>query len=263
VATIRSSLPEYGTADTEDGPVWITVKSEDPEIVYNVPANLMTVFPGEEHGLESSAAVRDVAINSYRRHRNEGGNDLVFLNLIGARLGELDLERFKRHVGYCLLPNGTCTNMVRQVDGRYTDSTDFDFMSGYSSDQGIGQAGMGIWLEHFALPAVVNECLLQSYTGTLRLFPNWPADRDATFETLRAEGAFLVSARQRDGRVQWVEITSEAGNRLELYNPWPETGAHIDRESELQAMTVTDAVIALDTRPGETITVEPAAPRSE
>jgi hypothetical protein len=153
--------------------------------------------------------------------------------------------------------------MVRQVDGRYTDATDFDFMSGYSSDQGIGQAGMGIWFENFALPAVVNECLLQSYTGTLRLFPNWPADRDATFETLRAVGAFLVSARQRDGRVQWVEITSEAGNRLELYNPWPEAGAHIDREGELQTMTVTDAVIALDTRPGETITVEPAAPGPE
>ena len=52
---------------------------------------------------------------TYRNQRNEGGNDLVFLNLQGARLGLLDLERFKRQINYCLLPNGTCTDMVLQV----------------------------------------------------------------------------------------------------------------------------------------------------
>lgn len=32
-----------------------------------------------------------------------------------------------------------------------------------------------IWLENFALPAIINECLMQSYNGILRLFPNRPA----------------------------------------------------------------------------------------
>jgi hypothetical protein len=67
---------------------------------------------------------------------------------------------------------------------------------------------MGIWLENFALPAVLNECLLQSYSGTLRLFPNWPLERDAEFRTLRAAGAFLVSALLRAGKVQWVRCAA-------------------------------------------------------
>jgi alpha-L-fucosidase 2 len=50
-------------------------------------------------------------------------------------------------------------------------------------------ACMGVWVENFALPALIDECLLQSWSGTLRLFPNWPADRDAAFRTLRADGA--------------------------------------------------------------------------
>lgn len=263
VAEIRANLPDYEIVDTEDGQVWVSVPGEDPEVVYNVPANLMAVFPGEEYGIESAPEDREVAVTSYHRHRNEGGNDLVFLNLIGARLGELDLEEFKRHVEYSRLPNGTCTNMVRQIDGRYTDTTDFDFMSGYSSDEGIGHSGMGIWFENFSLPAVINECLLQSYTGTLRLFPTWPDDRDATFETLRAMGAFLVSAEQRGGQTRWVEITSEAGNRLEVVNPWPDAGAEVTRETGEGRSNVTADVITLDTKPDETITLEPATLVSE
>ena len=81
-------------------------------------------------------------------------------------------------------------------------------------------AGDGIWIETFALPAVIDECLLQSYSGMLRLFPNWPDDTTAEFRTLRAAGAFLVSARIEDGTVRWVEVASEAGAPLRVISPW-------------------------------------------
>ena len=71
--------------------------------------------------------------------------------------------------------------------------------------------GMGVWFENFALPAVINECLMQSYDGQIRLFPNWDKASDASFRTLRARGAFLVSASLRDGEVQPVEVYSERG----------------------------------------------------
>ena len=252
VANIRENLPPYQTATTEEGPVWVTVPGEDPNIVYNVPANLMTIFPGEEYGMESSEKEKELAVNSYEYHRNEGGNDLVFLNLIAARLGELDLGRFKRHVKYSLLPNGTCANMVRQVDGRYVDTTEFDFMTGYSNGP-----DMGIWFENFSLPAVINECLLQGYTGTLRLFPNWPDSEDAAFKTLRAAGAFLVSAEKSDGQVQWVEITSEQGNSLEIVNPWLTSGARLVGDGEGRTEISEERIITLETSPGETIIMEP------
>ena len=40
--------------------------------------------------------------------------------------------------------------------------------------------------------------------------------------TLRAEGAFLVSASYRDGAVEWVHITSEVGHDCAVHNPWPQ-----------------------------------------
>ena len=50
-------------------------------------------------------------------------------------------------------------------------------------------------------PGAVNKMLLQSYQGVLRLFPDWPKDRDARFGQLRAYGAFLVSSELTGGAV--------------------------------------------------------------
>ncbi|MCX5771067.1 MAG: hypothetical protein NTZ09_12470, partial [Candidatus Hydrogenedentes bacterium] len=187
VRDILDHFPEYPTAESSRGKVFVSVPGEHSEVVFNVPNSLMTVFPGEDHGLGSPKPVFEILVNSFRNQQNEGGNDLVFLNLQAARLGLLDLDRFKRQINYCLLENGTCADLVLQVHGRYDDTTPFDFMR-----------PMGIWFENFALPVVINECLLQSYTGTLRLFPNWPADKAAEFSTLRAVGAFLVSSAHAD-----------------------------------------------------------------
>src|SRR5207302_9012319 len=88
---------------------------------------------------------------------------------------------FKQEVRYCQMPNGIVQDRVRQVGGRYKDSTDFDFMM-----------RMGVWTENLSLPGVLNECLLQSYSGTLRLFPNTKNLGPARFRNLRAVGAFLI-----------------------------------------------------------------------
>src|SRR5260370_14862300 len=113
----------------------------------------------------------------------EGGNDLVLQPLIRARLGMLDLEWFKQEVRYCRLPNGVANDRVRQSGGRYAQSLDFDFMM-----------HMGFWCENFSLPAVLNECMMQSYAGHIRIFPNTHNLGPARFENLRAVCAFLVSA---------------------------------------------------------------------
>ena len=81
-------------------------------------------------------------------------------------------------------------------------------------------ANMGIWFENFALPVVINECMLQSYNGKLRFFPNWPKGKNAEFKTLRAVGGFLVSSKYSNGSVQWIEVLSEAGQPLTIINPW-------------------------------------------
>ena len=58
----------------------------------------------------------------------------------------------------------------------------------------------------------VQDMLLQSWGGKLRVFrgipPTW---KDAVFHQLRGEGAFLVSAERREGKLRWVAIKSLAG----------------------------------------------------
>jgi len=77
---------------------------------------------------------------------------------------------------------------------------------------------------NFAFAASVNEMLLQSQSGVIELFPAVPESWDnVSFDTLRAEGAFLVSAVREDGQVIRAEIISETGAAPVIRNPW--TGA--------------------------------------
>jgi hypothetical protein len=210
VQDILSHFPEYPTEKSEKyGEVFVSVKGESTETVYNAPVNLMSVFPGEDHGLHSGEETMSILTNTKRNNQNEGGNDLVFQHLQAARLGLLDLEFFKRAVQYCTLANGTCSDYVLQLNGRYNDHTTFKYME-----------KMGIWFENFGLPAVINECLMQSYNGIIRMFPNWPENKDAEFNTLRAAGGFLVSSSIKSDIIQQIEVYCENDHELKLYNPW-------------------------------------------
>jgi hypothetical protein len=79
----------------------------------------------------------------------------------------------------------------------------------------------GAWTEGLGLLAPLNEMLLQSWDGTIRVFPGWPTDKNASFTDLAAEGAFLVSAELSGGAVQQVRIRTHNGGTCRLVNPWP------------------------------------------
>jgi alpha-L-fucosidase 2 len=74
---------------------------------------------------------------------------------------------------------------------------------------------------NFACAAGIQEMLLQSHNGVLRVFPAIPSGwEDVSFTTLRAEGATLVSAERRNGRTQAVKITCEKGGPVKLADPF-------------------------------------------
>jgi hypothetical protein len=242
IKLILSHFPNYPTAVSKEfGKVMVSAPDEHSEVVYNTPNPLMSVFPGEDYGIHSDSETQTILKNTYLNQQNEGGNDLVFINLQAARIGMLDLERFKRQVNYCLLPNGTATLMAMQVHGRYNDLSNYGFMD-----------EMGIWFENFALPVVVNECMMQSYNGTIRLFPNWPLEKDAEFHNLRAVGAFLVSASLKNGKVEKIEIVSEAGSPLKIILPW-KNSTITNRKGKMQ---LTSSEVDIVTVKGEKIIFE-------
>ncbi|TWT76788.1 hypothetical protein CA13_72870 [Planctomycetes bacterium CA13] len=63
----------------------------------------------------------------------------------------------------------------------------------------------------------MQEMLLQSWGGRLRVFPAMPSEwPDAQIHQLRGEGAFLVSARREQGKTQWVLVQAEAGGSVQV-----------------------------------------------
>lgn len=245
VENILERMPEYPMYESEKyGRIYVSVPGECDETVYNVPANLTHVFPGEEYGISAPDSIRGWLLNTCKAHQNEGGNDIVFLNMQKARLGVLDMDQFKRQVRYATLPGGTVTDAVLQSGGRYNDLTDYMWMD-----------EAGIWFENFALPAVINECLIQSYDGLIRLYPNWDNSSDAAFSTLRARGAFLVSASLQSGEVQPVEIYSERGAVCRVWNPWP--GCSVKVSSAARSKVYKGEEIDFKTEAGETYTLQP------
>jgi len=243
VHKILNNYPDYPTAESEEhGKVFVSVPGESTEVVYNTPNSLMSVFPGEDHGLHSEDETLKILTNTRNNMQCEGGNELVFQHLQVARLGLLDLDVFKRAIKYNLLANGTTALNVLQVHGRQKDRTDFK-----------ARGRMGIWFENFALPAVINECLMQSYNGTIRLFPNWSMGKDVEFNNLRAAGAFLVSASLKDGQVSEIEIYSEAGAPLKIILPW-ENGTMINAQGQTKQIS---KEIEISTKKGERIIFKP------
>lgn len=73
---------------------------------------------------------------------------------------------------------------------------------------------------NFAFASGIQEMLMQSHTGIIRIFPAVPASwQDISFQDLRAMGAFLVSAEQKDGKVQQISIYPEQGGTCRIALP--------------------------------------------
>jgi len=107
----------------------------------------------------------------------------------------------------------------------------------------------------------LDSMLMQSESGTVGLFPDWPASHDASFTRLRAKGAFVVSSELKGGRVLSATIASEKGGTLRLADPWSAGSVRVvqasDEEGEGRPVrfTLTGGVISFRTTPGATYRV--------
>lgn len=100
---------------------------------------------------------------------------------------------------------------------------------------------------NFAAAAGMQEMLLQSYAGFIEIMPAIPDDwQDVSFKQLRAEGAFLVSARRVNGFVDEVKIVAEQGGTTRLKLPFQRYTITSQRKAISQSKSdgVLDLVIA-------------------
>lgn len=107
---------------------------------------------------------------------------------------------------------------------------------------------------NFAFASGVQDMLLQSHTGIVRVFPAIPAAwSDVSFDNLRAMGAFLVSAEKKDGKIVKIRIYPEQGGALRI--AFPAEGSEVSVTGNEGAVANQDGVYSIETRKGEWIEI--------
>ena len=153
---------------------------------------LQHIYPASQIGLASDEKLLKIAKNTYfindRRLDDNGSNSYL---PAGARIGvepTFLLEGIRQNIKEFGLPN----KLFRHHGGG---------------------------IEHLTtVPATINEMLLQSHEGVIRLFPCWDKKWDAKFANLRADGAFLVSAEMKNKKISAVKIQSLQGRTCTVQN---------------------------------------------
>ena len=105
---------------------------------------------------------------------------------------------------------------------------DADFLVAKAKDLIAKRSSPNLWIRSggggietcSGIPGLINEMMLQSHGGVMRIFPVFPAGQKASFYRLRTFGAFLVSGAIVKGVVQQIVIESEKGRPCVLQNPW-------------------------------------------
>jgi hypothetical protein len=230
---VRGRTPVVsGRGFTPDGnslPQWFfdlcNLDSTDPQLRALANATFDRSLRGEPPGPATSVGV------------------LTKMAIAGATLGRVEATRFMipNQIRVLTLERGTAYQGGGVLANRLTlreGPQAFDC-------QRLGRAAeaLQIALLNSTPPAPAQE-------PTIRLFAAWPPEWDATF-TLRARGGFVITATQKNGRVAYVEIRSEAGAPLRLHNPWGESRVSVQRGAVVEA--VAGPVLTIATRVGERI----------
>ena len=199
--------------------------------VRGVACGLMHLYPADAIGIESSPDLLEISRNSIEQHPKawKGANTTMSFYPGMARVG-YDPEAILKGL-HDLIKEAGYPNFVidRWGGGIETCST---------------------------VTATINEMLLQSHQGVIRLFPNWPKDKDARFDKLRAYGAFLVSAALKAGNIQSVHIVSERGQPCTLRNPWQGRKIELVRNGKPDEELAGD-LMKFTTSAGETFELRP------
>lgn len=190
--------------------------------------------------------------------KNHGEKDV---RIIDASLAALDKYGADWWTGYSYSWVGNMK--ARAFDGEGASKALHDFASSFCLRNGFHANGdqsktgkskftyRPFTLEgNMAFASGVQEMLLQSHTGVIQIFPAIPSDwKDVDFGGLRAMGAFLVDAYQRNGEVCRVKITAEKGGLLRMRNPF--IGKYEFSKGNQSKFVEKDGLIEVMTRPGE------------
>ncbi|WP_242135598.1 glycosyl hydrolase family 95 catalytic domain-containing protein [Aestuariivivens marinum] len=229
--------------------------------------NTSLVFPANIIGLEDKGSREFNAASNVVKHHAPEVNAISPDAIVAARLGlgNVVMDRMRNGVRRLQhFPQGLFYNIDHWYNlSIYMDSvakpditTQRDYIydarakypKGHPAKPFI-QTGLET-LSHYS--AAVNEMLLQSNEGKIRVFPAIPDGWAPAFK-LRARGAFLVASEKKEnGQISGIWIKSLKGNDCKVVNPWEGSKVEVYADNHLRTKMKhqeKDGIIHFKTQP--------------
>ena len=255
---------------TKDGTYGVRLKDaeEAPDNLWiRHPSLLMPLFPVGEYDMTSSEEMQEIFSNTidYLEDRCEIGIfQSSWLAAAAARLGQGQKAirlLYERGIDHMLRSNGLSAEV-----------TDHFINYCLVCRQPLYYPCMMEFTGEML--AAVNEMLLQSQNGLIRVFPALPdgsvdygpshrhgypiqeyadrsntydAWRDVSFDKLLAKGAFEVSASLKEGRLEFIRIHSLKGGRVRITSPFMGDDMKVSCDGREVAAQVVDGIYTFDT----------------
>lgn len=223
---ILDHLSEFPTMEREGKTVFRYTESGTDWNSESNSLGIQHIFPAGCVGLGSPPEVLETGRETFRQlDRWEDYNAFPTYFPAGARLG-IESKVLLRHLSEQVEKHGYANGMI--------------FFGGGGIECCSG------------VPCTINEMLMQSHEGIIRVFPVWDRAWDAEYRSLRACGAFLVSASLKGGALGTVAILSEKGRDCAVALPGPQRTWSVHCGCEKIPAEMEGGVLRFSTQPGKT-----------
>lgn len=176
-----------------EGKIIVDIKNAPPSDL-NLPAPILPVFPGGDIDLASSAEEQKLARDSFKGMYTVGFDDFIIAAAARIRMRTEDMHTFLHgRLQEQMMPNGFLAS------GKNLDH----FWENY-----------GFYTQMMGITVAISEQMLQSNKGFIRLFPALPEGGDGRFENLRAEGGVLISAVQKNGKLESATLKPQYDGKI-------------------------------------------------
>ncbi len=201
-------------------------------------SNLLMIYPLYLVNIEQDGAEKVLMASYKRAHAITGRSAMVQSHAgpIGAAMGQGDrvLEGLKR-LQADLYPNGMWFRMPC-----------------LESSLGMANIVQNMYIQSWSDPA-------KEQSGPIRIFPALPSTwTDVEFRDLRAEGAFLVSAKRVDGETKWVRIKSLVGEPCRV-RPGIKGRVRLESKGKATLKETEPGVYLIDLKKGDEVVLRPKA----
>lgn len=226
-------LPTYPLYGKEQ-PIVVDVEGAPP-IEYNIPVPITPVFPGDVVSWWSSDEEKQLFKRTIEGLKWNGNNATFMIAIARARLSMLGSQEWlNNEIKLRTRPNATISLNTLIPHQRFND--------------------FGHYTEQFGVGMAISELLLQSVDDIIRIFPALSAGIHTSFNNLRTQGGFLVSADGSAEDVKKLQIKSLYGGVLRLLSPWKKIEASATNDDNYMFLKADEnGVVSIKTKAGETI----------